>query len=105
MKLLVGLGNPGEKYLHTRHNIGFRVVDEIANRFESSFNRSENKEHTQISMILPNSSLKPPLGPNKRRTGSIPNPFLKTLELISQKSEYSIEEVNITLSMCIFFPF
>src|SRR5688500_7571798 len=28
--LLAGLGNPGGKYAHNRHNIGFMVVDEIA---------------------------------------------------------------------------
>ena len=30
--LVVGLGNPGEKYRQSRHNAGFRVVDEIAAR-------------------------------------------------------------------------
>lgn len=34
IKLVVGLGNPGKAYNNTRHNMGFRVIDEIAKRLD-----------------------------------------------------------------------
>ena len=35
--LIIGLGNPGDKYAKTRHNAGFWFIDELANRYGASF--------------------------------------------------------------------
>ena len=40
MKLVVGLGNPGRAYEHTRHNAGWQVLDEFAKRRDAVFRRS-----------------------------------------------------------------
>lgn len=49
MKVIVGLGNPGKKYRDTRHNLGFKVIEEISSNFPKS--SSKRKFKCQIKII------------------------------------------------------
>ena len=49
MKVIVGLGNPGRKYSEPRHNIGYRVLEEIARR--SSIEKEESRFDAIIGHI------------------------------------------------------
>lgn len=41
--LITGLGNPGRQYKSNRHNIGFMLVNSLADRMDISFSRMESK--------------------------------------------------------------
>ena len=41
--IVVGLGNPGAEYLHTRHNAGFLAIDYICNKYGARVNKSAYK--------------------------------------------------------------
>ncbi|WP_087974087.1 aminoacyl-tRNA hydrolase [Oceanobacillus rekensis] len=51
MKCIVGLGNPGNKYKQTRHNIGFMVIDELLERNHWSLNKSKFKGDYSMEMF------------------------------------------------------
>ena len=43
MYVIVGLGNPGRKYMHTRHNVGFDVIEVLSQKYDIPLLRSRCK--------------------------------------------------------------
>ena len=43
MYLIAGLGNPTRQYEHTRHNVGFDVIDALAEKYHISINEKKHK--------------------------------------------------------------
>ncbi|WMY91080.1 aminoacyl-tRNA hydrolase [Snodgrassella communis] len=50
LRLIVGLGNPGSEYEHTRHNIGFDFIDELAKLWKTSL-KEEKKFFGQVARV------------------------------------------------------
>ena len=49
--LIVGLGNPGRRYALTRHNIGFRIVDLLAERAGKGSWKAEHQAETRRTQV------------------------------------------------------
>jgi PTH1 family peptidyl-tRNA hydrolase len=59
--LVVGLGNPGSQYQQTAHNLGFKVLDELAVRLQTRWAQQEGRalvalaerDHTELVLVKP----------------------------------------------------
>ena len=50
VKIVTGLGNPGAEYARTPHNVGFRVVDQLAEKFSANW-REESKFSASVAKV------------------------------------------------------
>jgi PTH1 family peptidyl-tRNA hydrolase len=48
IKAIIGLGNPGSKYQYNRHNIGFRVLDMLADRYSGNWSTKDEAQQAEI---------------------------------------------------------
>ena len=51
IRLIVGIGNPGSSYDNTRHNVGFYILDNLAQHYAASW-KLESKWKAQIATIV-----------------------------------------------------
>lgn len=51
MKLIVGLGNPGAEYEHTRHNVGWKVIEAFAEKFRIAVTHHEKNAMTGTGRV------------------------------------------------------
>ena len=57
VSVIAGLGNPGLRYRSTRHNIGFRVVDEFGKRYSIRWRKDKGFEAHKAELVMDSSRI------------------------------------------------
>jgi PTH1 family peptidyl-tRNA hydrolase len=96
--LIVGLGNPGIEYLNTRHNIGFKVLDELASSSNVFFKTERLGEITSfkfkgrtIYLLKPNTFM--------NLSGKAVNYWLKQLKILNDNLLVVTDDLSLDLGL------
>ena len=99
--LIVGLGNPGPRYENTRHNIGWMVLDYIAEKFSHEFNHGlyfnsfrMNLHEQKIAFVKPNIFMNNSGEPIKRIIDKYEIPTTQVL-VISDEVNFPIGKIHL----------
>ena len=94
--LIVGLGNPGEEYDNTRHNIGFEAINFIAEKNNILFTHNNNSLTTKLKINNNNILLCKPLS-FMNRSGSPIKYFLEKYQINAEKLIIISDDINLPL--------
>ena len=94
MITFIGLGNIGEKYKETKHNAGFWIVDEMADRHKISF-RSAKGDYVIASKSEKFLLIKPTTGMN--RSGSAVKEIMNSKNILINQIYIVLDDVDLPL--------
>lgn len=98
-KLVVGLGNPGKEYEGTRHNIGFAVLDRIAEKLGCSF-RSKWRFSAKVAEVVAGDAGKVVLAKPQtfmNRSGTAVNTLLQWLKIEPAQLLVVVDDADLPL--------
>lgn len=96
VKLIIGLGNPGDKYSKTRHNAGFWLIDALADKFNANF-KTESKFSGEVAKVNINGQdiwlLKPTTFMN--RSGLAAHQLSKFYKITAEETLVAYDELDL----------
>jgi len=110
-RVLFGIGNPGSEYHETRHNVGFMVLDLLANRLGLTFQRLERKSPTGQKLFGGKVKAQVAGGVNQQGqkfllvkpltyvnlSGDVVGPLLRAAELTPESLFVVVDDLNLPL--------
>jgi PTH1 family peptidyl-tRNA hydrolase len=97
MKLIVGLGNPGRQYDNTRHNVGFRVIDLLAQQARIfNFKNGFNAEYAKTILAGEAAVLAKPMT-YMNRSGDAVMPLLQWFKLTPEDLIVLCDDIHLPL--------